>query len=75
MLAAQERGWRHDSHRALKNAAIHLADERDDPLIEAQFSVAEKFHIYFHHSGMEDWQREADRPQVHDLVRRVLMSE
>ncbi len=72
MSAAQERGWRHDSHRAMKNAAKRLADERDDPLIEAQFVAAEKFHVYFYHGWMEDWERDADRPLVHDLVHRVL---
>ena len=72
MAMAQENGWRHDSHRALKTAAIRLSVERDDPLIESQFSVAEKFHVYFYHRTMEDWERDADRPLVRDFVARVL---
>ncbi len=72
---AQERGWAHDSHRTLKNAVIRLATEREDPLIEAYFGIAEKFHVYFYHRTMEDWERDADRPLVHNLVQRVLDSE
>ena len=72
MAAAQQRGWRHESHRSLKNAVINLAAESDDPLIETCFLAAEKFHRHFYHDSMEDWERDADRPLVHDLVRRVL---
>ena len=75
MSIAMERDWPHQSHRALKNAAIRLAAEREDPLIEAYFGLAEKFHVYFYHRIMEDWERDADRPLVHNLVRRVLDSE
>lgn len=72
MSIAQQRGWPHDSHRTLKNAAIRLSAEREDPLIEAYFGIAQKFHVYFYHRTMEDWERDADRPLVHDLVQRVL---
>ena len=75
MSIAQEREWPHESRRSLKNAAERIAQEYDDPLIAANFAIAEKFHVYFHHGIMEDWEREADRPLVHDLVRRVLNSE
>lgn len=75
MSIAQERDWPHESHRALKNAAIRLAAEREAPLIEAYFGLAEKFHAYFYHGTMEDWERDADRPLVHNLVRRVFDSE
>ena len=33
---------------------------------------AEKFHRHFYHDSMEDWERDADRPLVHDFGRRVL---
>ena len=49
MSVAKERDWAHESHRALKNAAKRLADEREDPLIEADFAIAEKFQVYLHH--------------------------
>ena len=72
MAVAQEREWDYHSHRSLKNAAIRLSLEQGDPLIEAYFAVAEKFHRNFYHDSMEDWERDADRPLVHDFVRRVL---
>ena len=72
MSIAQARGWPHESHRSLKNAAIDLSHEEEDPLIEAYFLAAEKFHRHFYHDSMEDWERDADRPLVHDFVQRVL---
>ncbi len=72
MSVAQEREWPHESHRSLKNAAINLYRVAEDPLIEHGFGIAEKFHRHFYHDSMEDWEREADRPLVHDFVRRVL---
>ena len=72
MAAAQERDWPHESHRSLKNAVVRLAQEYDDPLIRSNFGFAEKFHRHFYHDSMEDWERDADRPLVHDFVQRVL---
>ena len=75
MSVAQEREWPEVSHRSLKNAAERIAEEYDDPLIAGYFSVAEKFHRHFYHDSMEDWERDPDRPKVHNLVRRALDSE
>ena len=72
MALAQERGWLHESHRSLKNAVLRLAEEYEDPAIATAFGLAEKFHRHFYHDSMEDWERDADRPFVHDFVRRVL---
>lgn len=72
MAVAQEREWPYKSHRSLKNAAIKLANEREDPLIEAHFAVAEKCHIYFYHGIMEEWELHADRRLARDFVQRVL---
>ena len=72
MSVAQQQGWPHNSHRSLKNATKRLSEEREDPLIDAYFLAAEKFHRHFYHDSMEDWEREADSPKVHDFVRRVL---
>ena len=33
---------------------------------------AEKFHRDFYHDSMEDWERDADRPLVHEFVERLL---
>ena len=72
MSIAQDREWPHESHRSLKNAAERIAEEFDDPLIAGYFGIAEKFHRHFYHDSMEDWERESDRPLVHDFVNRVL---
>ena len=72
MAAAQQRGWRHGSHRALKEAAEQLSDDHNDPLIEYGFGFAEKFHRNFYHDNMEDFELDLDRPKVHDFVHRVL---
>ena len=72
MSIAQQREWPHESHRSLKNAAERIAEELDDPLIAGYFGIAEKFHRHFYHDSMEDWERDTDRPKVHDLVRRIL---
>lgn len=72
MAVAQQRGWDYRSHRSLKNAVIRLSIEQGDPLIEAYFLAAEKFHRNFYHDDMEDYERDADRPLVHDFVARVL---
>ena len=72
IAVAQERGWDHNSHRSLKRAVTRLSRERGDPTLELQFAVAEKFHRNFYHDSMEDWERDVDRPHVHDFVARVL---
>lgn len=72
MAVALLRGWDHRSHRSLKNAVIRLSREHDDPLIEAYFAVAEKFHRNFYHDDMEDYERDADRPMVERFVTRML---
>ncbi len=73
MAVAQQRGWSCDgSHRSLKTAAIRLSRERGDALIEAQFAGAEKFLRNIFPDDMEDYERDADRPLVHDFVARAL---
>lgn len=69
---AIEEGWPHGSHRALKNAVTKLSKVRNDPLIEGYFGAAEKFLRHHYPDSMEDWERDADRPLVHNFVRRVL---
>ena len=73
MAASEKRGWPHDgSHRALKEAAERLSDDHNDPLIALGFGVAEKFRSNFHYDYMEDFELDADRPEVHDFVHQVL---
>ena len=72
IAVAQQRGWRHGSHRALKEAAMKLSYERDDTGIRRGFAVAEKFHSNFYHDHMGDFELDANRPEVHDFVHQVL---
>ena len=72
MAIAQERGWPHTSHPALKRAAEQLSAEHNDPLIAANFGVAEKYHFDSRHLFMEAEEWTTDRPKVRDLVARVL---
>ena len=72
MAVAQQQGWPHGSHQALKTAARRLADEQGDQQIATRFGLAEKFHANFYHDFMRDYQLDEDRPEVHDFVHRVL---
>ena len=69
---ALRRGWEHDGHRALKEAAERLTDEYDDIRFGGGFVCAEKFHGNFTYDYMEEFELKGDRPKVHDLVHRVL---
>ena len=72
MCLCLERGWRHTSHPAMKQAAERLAQEVGDQQIADRFAIAEKYHRDFYHLFMEDLEWTTDRPKVRDLVERVL---
>ena len=72
LAVSLENGWRSGDHRALKMAAERLAVERNDPLIEAYFGIAEKFHANFYHSSMADFEVKTDRPKIRSFVLSVL---
>ena len=73
IAVAQARGWSCTlSHRSLKLATVRLSKEEGDPLIAAQFGAAEKFLRNVAPDCMEDWERDADRPHIHDFVARLL---
>ncbi len=72
IAASFQRGWDYHSHRANKNAARRLAKEYGDPFLSTGFTAAEKFHIHFHHGGMEDYQITTDRHDVRSYVERML---
>ena len=72
IAAAKQRGWRYRSHRDNKNATTRLAAQMNDDLLLAGFLAAEKFHINFHHGGMEDYEIDDDRPVVHRYVHRMV---
>ena len=69
---AVQRGWKHRTHRNMKNTAQRLADEYEDLFLVAGFNTAEKFHKNFFHDEMEEYEIEADRPTVREYVNRVL---
>ena len=68
----QQRGWKYNSHRAMKWAVNELAQEIGEPFISGGFIAAENFHRNFFHDHMEDYEMESDRPQVHRFVNRML---
>lgn len=67
-----ERGWPYTSHPAMKRAAERLAAEHGDPEISERFATAEKYHRDFYHLYMDADEWMTGRPQIHDLVARVL---
>ena len=69
---AVQRGWKHRTHRDMKNASRWLAEEYDDPLLIGGFTTAEKFHKNFFHDEMEDFEIAVDRPYLHRFVNRAL---
>jgi hypothetical protein len=53
---AEQRGWRHHSHRELREAVSRLADEMSDREVRRLFSIAESLHANFY----EDWMQPED---------------
>ena len=71
MAAAQQNGWPFGDHRSLKIAVRRLADEHDEPYLDAAFGVAEKFHANLYHKFMQDYEFDEDRPIVRRFVERI----
>ena len=71
MAAAKQRGWAFRSHRDNKNTATRLADEYDDRSLSLGFIAAERFHIHFFHGDMEDYEIDANRPELSAYVRHM----
>ena len=69
---AMRRGWKHRTHRDMKNASQRLADECNDQFLIAGFGLAEKFHKNYLYDEMEDYEIDVDRPAAHHFVNRVL---
>ena len=68
---AQQRNWRYDSHRDMKNNVYRLGREYGDNFIVGGFAAAEKFHWNFYHDSLEPYEIEGERPIVHDFVARL----
>ena len=69
---AKQRGWAFSKYNHRRNAVRRLAEEYQDNLLVASYSVALKFHANFYHDTMEDPEIEDDRPVVHNFVRRIV---
>ena len=69
---AMKRNWRHGKYNARAAAVSRLAQEYDDPLLTASFSVAQKFHANFYRDFMENEEIAQDRPMVDTFVRRIV---
>ena len=72
MAVSQRRGWPFGSHNAMRVAVRRLAEENEDPFIEAAFGVAEKFHANFYHDFMESEERQSSSASVRLLVSRLM---
>ena len=72
IAVAKQRGWGHRTHRETKNVTVRLAAEYEDSRLQSGFVAAEKFHKHFFHNEMEDYERGADRPLVHEFVELML---
>ena len=68
---AQQRNWRYDSHRSMKNAVYRLAREYGDNSIVSEFNTSERFHWHFYHDSLEPYEIEVERPIVHEFVARM----
>ena len=72
MTVAQERGWAHGNHNALKMAVGKLIAEHDAPELRGGFAAAQQFHANSYHGFMEENDVTFARPLVHDFVERIL---
>ncbi len=66
------RGIRAQKHAAITQFVREIATEVEEPILFAQFKVAEALHSNFYHGWMEDHQFEENRELVHEFVNRML---
>ena len=72
MAVAQERGWDYESHYALRQVALRLADEMEDERISLGLGVAEMFRANFCHEFMDESGLDMSRPSAKRFVERML---
>ena len=72
MAVEQQPGLDHRTHRAVINAARHIADEQDDDSLRLGILAARHFHSNFYNGAMEDEDITYDRPLVHRFVALML---
>ena len=69
---AKRRGWRFGKSNHRAHVVDRLVEEYNDTSLDAEFSVAEKFHANFYHDFMEDYEIVRDRPTVSRFVHRMI---
>ncbi len=69
--AAEERGWRHSSHRDLFDAVRRLANEADDATLRTQFLVANGLHNNFYDGELPPQLIADGLDEVNEFVRRL----
>lgn len=68
---AQERRWRHGSHRDLAEVATKLAAERGDPEVSGLFMVVNGLHTNFYENWLPPEAVEVGLAQVRELLDRL----
>lgn len=75
LAEATKEGWPTNSHRDLVNASRRIAEEHNEPILAAEFSVARGFHMNFYGKGFNPFREtdamEYDREMVAHYVLRV----
>ena len=69
--AAESRGWRHYSHRELRDAISRLAEEVDDRGMRRLFNRAEALHANFYENFMLSGAVALHAQSVHELIKRL----
>jgi len=69
---AEQRGWKHSSHKELFYAAKRLSEEQNDSSFNNEFGVAEMFRENSIYGYLEDYEPDAFKSIVHRFVSRTL---
>ena len=72
LAVATERGWKKDSHGAIKQAARRVSDERRDARMLTYVDSAEKLHENFYHNNLNAREVDKRREQAERLIPRML---
>jgi len=69
--AAENRGWKHGTHRLLFDAAARIADETGDPEFFDLFKVASALHQNFYEGWESDYTVQKSIERVKRLVEKM----
>ena len=71
LAIATDRGWKKDSHGAIKHAARRVSDERRDARMLTYVDSAEKLHENFYHNNLNVREIARRREQAERLIPRM----